>query len=71
MWRGKQVGSRTCPCIDCQSRTIGCHGSCEQYISWNKKRQQEQEKIRQIKEFERTQDEYIAQAAKRMSRAGR
>lgn len=71
MWRGKQVGSRTCPCVGCQSRAIGCHSGCERYISWSKKRQQEKEKIRQMKEFERAQDEYIAQAAKRMSRAGR
>ena len=32
------VNSSSCgrisPCKDCTSRTIGCHGSCENYISW-------------------------------------
>ena len=22
------------PCVDCQDRTPGCHGSCERYKSW-------------------------------------
>lgn len=64
-------GDKTCPCIKCLDRTVGCHGKCERYILWSTKRQQERQKIQQIKELERAQDEYIAQAAKRMSRVGR
>lgn len=60
-------GDKTCPCIKCLDRTAGCHGKCERYTLWSTKRQQERQKIQQIKEFERAQDEYIAQAAKRMS----
>lgn len=61
-------GDKTCPCFKCLDRTVGCHGKCERYTSWSANRQQERQKIQQIKEFERAQDEYIAQAAKRMSR---
>lgn len=26
------------PCMDCQDRVMGCHGSCAKYIEWRKKR---------------------------------
>lgn len=25
---------KPCPCKDCTARAVGCHGSCENYISW-------------------------------------
>lgn len=37
------------PCYECQDRTVGCHGKCEKYISWNK----EHEKIRDAAHHEK------------------
>ena len=33
------VGNSNCPCKGCEppKRSVGCHGKCEEYITWNKK----------------------------------
>lgn len=63
--------NKKCPCVKCESREIGCHGKCEKYISWKTQRQQEQDKIHEIREQQYKDDMYIAEAKKRMSRAKR
>lgn len=32
-----------CPCIDCPDREIGCHGKCERYAEWSRKKTQDRE----------------------------
>lgn len=64
-------GEQKCPCINCESREIGCHGKCERYISWQAARRQEQERLHKIREEQYKEDEYIAKAEKRMSRTRR
>ena len=58
----------TCPCRYCADRVVGCHGKCMKYMEWNAKRKKKADAIRKQKESERAEDEYIHQAAKRMSR---
>ena len=31
-----QDPSKTCPCIDCKTRTYNCHGMCNRYAKWRK-----------------------------------
>ena len=26
-----------CPCYDCKTRHVGCHGTCSKYSAWKKK----------------------------------
>lgn len=37
------------PCKDCQDRFSGCHSSCEKYLEFKKKDQEEKEAIREEK----------------------
>ena len=42
-----RTSGRVCPCCGCQERAVGCHGKCDQYKTWDGKRQAErQERIR-------------------------
>lgn len=33
------AGTENCPCMGCEDRAAGCHGTCERYKAWNGKRQ--------------------------------
>ena len=33
------------PCYKCAERKVGCHGKCEKYQEWNKKREELRQKI--------------------------
>ena len=35
------ISGRDCPCCGCQERIVGCHGKCDQYKTWDEKRQAE------------------------------
>lgn len=35
------AGTENCPCMGCEDRAAGCHGTCERYKAWNGKRQAE------------------------------
>ena len=35
------TSGRDCPCCGCQERAVGCHGTCDQYKTWDGKRQAE------------------------------
>lgn len=34
------------PCKDCKKRAVGCHGTCEDYICFKKKAEEEQAAVR-------------------------
>lgn len=34
-----------CPCRDCSKRKVGCHGECQAYLEWSKKKQEENARI--------------------------
>lgn len=53
----------TCPCRDCDKRTIGCHSKCEQYKEWAK----ENEKLR-TERYERNRAEYLSRPGKPVRR---
>ena len=36
------ISGRDCPCCGCQERIVGCHGKCDQYKTWDEKRQADQ-----------------------------
>ena len=40
------------PCKDCFERTVGCHSTCENYISFKKEWDARQEQIRDTKKKE-------------------
>lgn len=43
------TSGKDCPCMGCQKRVVGCHGKCDQYKTWDEKRQAEKlERFRRI-----------------------
>lgn len=56
------TSGRDCPCCGCQERTVGCHGTCDQYKTWDGKRQAEK-----LERFRRTS--ILHEADKRKSAA--
>lgn len=56
------VHGRDCPCCGCQERAVGCHGTCDQYKTWDGKRQAEK-----LERFRRTS--ILHEADKRKSAA--
>ena len=30
--------NKDCPCMECVRREIGCHGRCQAYMDWKKKK---------------------------------
>ena len=59
----------TSPCKDCDSRQVGCHGSCEEYIEYLAKRRAEWEQIQTEKDKDRWLDSYEVRRAERFRRA--
>lgn len=43
-------------CKDCQRRTVGCHGTCEDYLEDKARWQEKQRKIRGVKKAEEDAD---------------
>lgn len=41
------------PCKDCNNRTVGCHGSCEKYITAKAAYDAEKELLREAREPDR------------------
>lgn len=37
------------PCLNCERRRVGCHGSCEDYARADKLRREEKDRIRRAK----------------------
>lgn len=56
------TSGRDCPCCGCQERAVGCHGTCDQYKTWDGKRQAEK-----LERFRRTS--ILHEADKRKSAA--
>ena len=46
-------------CKDCDKRAPGCHGTCEKYIAYRAKLDEEREQIRKAKEDEHAWSEYV------------
>ncbi len=36
-----------CPCKDCERRSVGCHGKCDDYKEWKNKHDAVRQKERQ------------------------
>lgn len=55
----------TPPCNNCSDRHIGCHGSCERYLTYKSERDRllaEQHKNSQVnQDIERTRDNFFKQ----------
>lgn len=41
------------PCKDCEDRAVGCHGSCEKYITVKAAHIEEKSRLRELKEPDR------------------
>ena len=67
----KQKWNDANPCNKCQSREVGCHGKCERYQKWSVAKQEEWEKIRDIKREEREEDDRKHDRVRRMQKARR
>ena len=44
------------PCLDCEDRAVGCHSTCEKYISWKVQEDKRKEVIAKNKNHD--VDEY-------------
>jgi hypothetical protein len=51
------------PCLDCSRRTVGCHGSCEDYKAYSLKNQ-EQNELKRADNIKRTEAICFEQDAK-------
>ena len=47
-----------CPCRDCTTREIGCHGNCEEYADWKKDRETGKTKWAETPEFSKWMKKY-------------
>ena len=36
---------RAAPCKECQNHSEGCHGTCEEYITWEKEKNERRRQI--------------------------
>ena len=58
----------TC-CKDCEKRELYCHSVCEEYIAFRTAKDEENAKIRAVKEAEIKRRDYIEKMRKREKRA--
>ncbi len=41
-----------CPCKDCDTRFVGCHGNCESYLLWKLENNKVKDRQRKSKELD-------------------
>lgn len=51
------------PCLDCEKRTVGCHGSCDEYKEYSKQNK-EQNELKRADYIKRTEAVAFEQDAK-------
>jgi len=53
----------TAPCLNCERRCVGCHGSCEDYARADRLRQERKATIRKAKDAEAIYAAYAKNSA--------
>ena len=38
------------PCQDCQDRYVGCHSTCERHVDWQRRKNEEKQKLNDSRE---------------------
>ena len=37
------------PCYKCDKRAVGCHGTCQEYLTWSKENTEFNKRVRDLK----------------------
>lgn len=57
---GYRTSVSNAPCKDCTKRCVGCHSTCEEYIDFNKKAEEER-----LSRYNRAEFNYILNYSRR------
>lgn len=53
------------PCYKCPDRQVGCHGTCQKYISWTTERQEYANSLNDLKEKQNQHYDYVKEVMKK------